>query len=602
MPPLPPLAAPSLPPPRPVAPMVTASEEQRLRPTERWQRIVAVAQALAADRENAAQLAVAIGYPPDAWDLFRRDIAIRPPPELPDAPVTVLVDARVAAPFLLRATLRSLQDQSHADWRAQVRAPAALRDHPVASFAATDPRIVFVDEFVPEGPVAPIEAGTMLDPEALAWLGYSLARTGAAAAFADYDHGIADPGLRVVRADPMLFGCHDAALVAAAGPPAIVLAQAAALPAALDDLAAARAAVLASAGRVAAVPRVLATRLALPLAARQGQACDDDALPGRLYPAAPSPASARAAPPTGGRIAVVIPTRDSAALLARAIDTLRATARDPARLDIVVVDNRSSATETHDLFARLAQEGAARVVPFDSPFNWSLASNVGAATSDASLLAFVNNDIEMLSAGWDDVLADALADPGVGAIGARLVYPNRTIQHAGIVFGFGPLGNEHEGRGVPVADPGPGDRYVTAHAVAAVTGAFLAARRGDFDALGGFDAARLMVGHSDIDLCLRLRERGLVIRYVPAIEAIHHEGATRGANATRAAIAWDEGERADLIDRWGEALFDDPGVSPYWLRGEAPFALLREPSMREILDHLDRSARVDPWRVARRAP
>ena len=235
------------------------------------------------------------------------------------------------------------------------------------------------------------------------------------------------------------------------------------------------------------------------------------------------------------------------------------------------------------------------MLPFDASFNWSLASNLGAVASDAPLIAFVNNDIEMLSHGWDDVLADMLSRPHVGAVGARLLYSNRSVQHAGIAFGFGPSGTEHEGRGVPAADPGPGRRYVTSHAVSAVTGAFLALRRTDFEHLGGFDAGRLMIAYSDVDLCLRLRTTGKVIQYCPSIEAVHHEGATRGINATQSAIAWDESERLDLIERWGDALADDPGINPYWRREEHPFQTLREPTMREVISHIDRSAHRHPW-------
>jgi O-antigen biosynthesis protein len=348
-------------------------------------------------------------------------------------------------------------------------------------------------------------------------------------------------------------------------------------------------------GRIAGVPRVLATKVALPLAARGGTVGPED-----LAAQSVAPAREQSSPPQRGTpIAIVIPTRDSATLLMRAVDTLRATARDAARLDIIIVDNRSEAAETSVLLGQLQAEGVARMVPLDTPFNWSLASNVGAAASDAPVIAFVNNDIEMLSSGWDDALLEALDDERVGAVGARLLYPNRTIQHAGIAFGFGPTGAEHEGRGVPAAERGPSGRYVTSHDVAAVTGAFLCVRREHFERVGAFDAERLMVAHSDIDLCLRLREEGLVIRYCSAIEALHHEGATRGINQTREAIAWDESERADLIDRWGDALSEDPGVSPYWLRGDAPFELLREPSMREIIEHIDRSARADPWRPRR---
>lgn len=580
-----------------------------LRPTERWQKILALAEALSNERLSGERLAASLAYPLAAYDQFRRDVPIRPPPSIagPLPPITVLVNADGAAPFLLRATLRSLQDQSVTEWSAIVLASAALCEGPVASFADTDGRIRFTD---PDAAVPPgvgyvvlVDAGTVLDPEALAWYAMALLRTGAAAAYADHDHGVADPAFRILRVDPVLFGTFDEALIMGGLAPAAV---ALALPMFISGQvwSGDRKDVLIKAsreGRVAHIPRLIATQLSLPLIARTGRVERNAAGASECSSNVPLPVAPVRAASQEDRIAVVIPTRDGAGLLARAVDTLRSKARRPDRLDIVVVDNRSTTAHAAALFGRLNAERTARVVPFDAPFNWSLASNLGAQASDAPLIAFVNNDVEMLSSGWDDVVAAALSNPHIGAVGARLLYPDRTVQHAGIAFGFGPGGTEHEGRGVPAADPGPGKRYVIPHAVSAVTGAFLAVRRADFDHLEGFDAARLMIAHSDVDFCLRLRELGKVILYCPAIQAVHHEGATRGLNETQAAIAWDEGERLDLLDRWGDALSDDPGISLYWQRTDRPFESLREPTVREILAHLDQSASAQPWRPARSA-
>ena len=617
MPPLEPLSAAPAFPAMPALPIPSdadraVSREAELRPMARWRKIMALAEAMAQHREDSAAIAAGFAYPLEAYDQFRRDYPLRPPPA-PCAPfpVTVAIDARTAAPFLIRATLRSLQDQSIATWRALVIAPTEIAAGPIGSFAATDERIIFADRLragaiIENGAVVLIDAGTALDPSALAWLGFALDRTHAVAAFADHDHGIADPAFRILRADPMLYGVFDEQLCRQVPPAVVVLAVGVADKVADGELlgGSGRLRALnacAALGGIAAVPRILATNLSPPLIARGGQPDAHDETPGYLTPLAAVPTAAPAPAPSGDRIAVVIPTRDAGGLLARAVDSLRATARAADRLDIIVVDNRSAEPETAALFDRLVAEGAARVVPFDSPFNWSLASNIGAAASDASVIAFVNNDIEMVSRGWDDALVSALHQQPVGAVGARLIYPNGTIQHAGVAAGFGSGGAEHEGRGVPVHEPGPGRRYLTRHAVASITGAFLAVRRGDFERVGGFDAARLMIAHSDVDLCLKLRELGRMILYEPAIEAIHHEGATRGLNQTCAAVSWDEGERADLLERWGEALFDDPGISPYWRRGDQPFALLQEPTIREILAHIDRSVSGTPWLPRRSA-
>ena len=583
-------------------------------PAERWRRLTAMAEVLAGGTAALRDWIGTSAYPLAAYDRFRRDIAIRPPPgALPtvvDGTLIILIDATSAAPFLLRATLRSLQDQSIGAWRATVIAPPAIRDHPVGSFATTDPRISFATAIEPTAledgmRIVPLTAGTVLDPEALAWLAFAVDRTGAAAAFADEDQGVIDPSLGLVRDTPVLRGALDPVALCERTAPALVIADAALLRAARTDDqpfdALRRDVLLAAVGSAPHVARLLATTLHLPLVADGGRRSDDDAVPGRLGPA-PSVAPPRApVAPHDGRIAIVIPTRDSAIMLARTIESLRTTARDPARLDIVIVDNRSAEPETARLIDDLSARGIARPIAFDAPFNWSLASNLGAAASDAPTILFANNDIEMRSSGWDDAVLEALADPAVGAVGARLLYPDNTVQHGGMVFGLGNGGAEHEGRGQPGDEAGPDRRLVTPRTVAAVTGAFLAVRRGAFDAIGGFDAERLMIGHSDVDLCLRLREAGLLVRYCPAIEALHHEGATRGRNEKRADIAWDEGERADLIDRWGAALEEDPGISPYWAKGGVPFDGLREPGMREIVRHIDRTARSDCWRPSRRA-
>ncbi|UVO48985.1 glycosyltransferase [Sphingomonas sp. SUN019] len=585
------------------------------RSSEMWRQLSSAAAVLAEGTTRWRAAVIGSSYPIEAYDRFRRDIPIRPPPgPLPKLALSVLVDAAVAAPFLLRATLRSLQDQSMREWRAIVVGPASLSDHPVGAFAQTDTRIAFVADgaAIPAGAehVVVLTAGTALDPEALAWLAFAAERTGAAAVFADHDDGVVDPAMGLVRADPWLPGLLDAATLAQGAAPAVMIAGGAAVRHALkiasfDGGDGVRRAILHSVlsggEAVPHVARLLGTRLHLPVVARDGRDSDDDAAPGRLGPIpfvapAPKPVSQRP-----DRIAIVIPTRDAADLLARAIDSLKRNARDPNRVEFIVVDNRSADEATWRLFDRLARDGAAQVMPFDAPFNWSQASNIGAAASDAPMIVFANNDIEMTSDGWDDRLIDQLSDPSVGAVGARLIYPGGAVQHAGVAFGFGPGGAEHEGRDRDATDPGPDRRFVTTHAVAAVTGAFLGVRRSDFDAIDGFDAGRLMIGHSDVDLCLRLRETGLVIRYCAQIEALHHEGATRGRNETRAAIAWDEGERRDLIDRWGAALGEDPSINPYWTRGGQPFDGLCEPAMTDVVRHIDSTARPDPWRPARRA-
>ena len=625
LPPLPPLdAADALPDeapvvaPAPVEPEQTVPQSEAmlsqsrramrtldLRPQAMWERTAEIAAVLQqADAKTRALLASS-AYPFAAYDRFRRDNAVLPPPgALPAAGgLIAIVDASVAAPFLLRETLRSLQEQSVADWRALVVAPAATRAHPVGSFGDIDPRIVFVDPAafaMPEAPCLLLAAGTALDRHALAWFAFAAQRTGAAMVYADHDHGVLDPEVGALRSDPWFYAALDRASLDWMPAPAAVWAAAGItrqVTPVFDGSDAWRREVLKGKGAATHVPRLIATEIELPIKARGGREAMGDTAPGRLGPVAPL-VQVPAVPLNDARIAVVIPIRDGADLLERAVESLRRTARAPGRLDIVIVDNRSVEPATAELLARLIADGAARVHPFDKPFNWGLANNEGAAQSDAPFLVFANNDIEMLARGWDDVMVDGLSADGVGAIGARLLYPGGTVQHGGIVFGMVEGHTEHEGRGVAAADPGPNRRLVTPRNVGAVTGAFLGITRASFEALGGIDVT-MGVAHSDFDLCFRLRERGLTIRYEPRIEAIHFESVTRGFNSTKEQVAWDESERYDLVRRWGISTSEDVGINPHWAKSGAPFDAIREPSLVEIVRHIDRTARAQPWKPSR---
>lgn len=511
------------------------------------------------------------GYARADWDRFRRDIPVRPPPgPLPAAgDLLVLVDARGRTAAGLRATLRSLGDQSVRGWQARVTADADLLGHPVASVAGAEVA------FAPWQPLAAaaaavLDGGTVLHPEALAWLLFALARTGAPAAFADEDRGRPDPLRGEHRSDPRLHGAFDPDRTFADGPPALAAARGP-LPDAPDGPTLREALLLAARPRVAHVPRVLATVFgasSVVLPRRRGAGSDP-----RLRASTSEPS-----------IAVVIPTRDRPDLLAQALHGLRTKASAPDRLRAVVVNNGDPLDPAPDV----------AVVPMPGPFNWSRANRLGAAATEASLLLFLNDDVELLSPGWDAALAAALARPEVGAVGARLLYPDTAVQHAGIVLGTGDGGPEHEGRGAPFDDPGPDRRWVTRRAVAAVTGACLGTTRAWLDRTGGFDE-RLAVAYNDVDYCLRVRAAGGLVLYEPAIEAVHHEGATRGRNVSAPQVAWDDAEFAELVARWGPALADDPGLSPYWTRHARPLDGLREPPMHEVVAHIDRTGAGHPW-------
>lgn len=270
-------------------------------------------------------------------------------------------------------------------------------------------------------------------------------------------------------------------------------------------------------------------------------------------------------------VSVIIPTRDRADLLGVVLDGLFTRTDYPA-LEAIVVDNGSTEPATRDLFARHAADPRFRVLPAPGPFNFSDLSNRGAAAARGRILLFLNNDIEVIEPGWLAELAAIASDPEVGAVGAKLLYPDGTIQHGGIVLGIGGIAG-HSHLGLPGAEPGYFARMVLAQEVSAVTGACLATRAEVFSEVGGFDAAQLAVAFNDVDLCLKIRAAGHRIVWTPHARLVHHESKSRGAEDTPEKRARFEAESRIMRERWAPVLRADPYYNPNLSRAAAHYRL-----------------------------
>lgn len=221
-----------------------------------------------------------------------------------------------------------------------------------------------------------------------------------------------------------------------------------------------------------------------------------------------------------GRVSIIIPFRDQLNLLRSCLRSLRRTACPD--VELVLVDNGSADPRTRRYLRRLGRRGAAKVVSCPEPFNFSRLCNQGAARADGDYLLFLNNDTEACHAGWLGALTRLASRPDVGAVAATLLYPDGTVQHAGL-FPDSHGRYVHAGRGLPADTPGL-DRV---RVVPAVTGACLMLRRGLFRDLGGFDE-RLPVTYSDVDLCLRASRAGRRNVVTPHARLLHYEGLSRG--------------------------------------------------------------------------
>jgi hypothetical protein len=269
-------------------------------------------------------------------------------------------------------------------------------------------------------------------------------------------------------------------------------------------------------------------------------------------------------------------------------------AAQPGRLRPIVIDNGTVESSSTLALAQLAANGV-DVRRVDEPFNWSRLSNIGARATEADVVVFANDDMRMLTEGWDETLLALLGRPEIGVVGAKLLYPDETIQHAGMLFGW-QGGAIHDGLYEPRNAAGPGGRWQLRRRVPAVTGAFLAMRRSLFETLGGFDEQRLAISYSDLDICLRVRREGLAVIYAPEIELTHHESKSRGLTHLRPeTAARDREERAILRARWVGELDYDVTVHPAWLDQTLPFRLLSPPSLERCIEHIRRTSNGEPW-------
>jgi len=260
---------------------------------------------------------------------------------------------------------------------------------------------------------------------------------------------------------------------------------------------------------------------------------------------------------------VVIPTRNKADLLRTCLEGLGKTEYEP--LQTIVVDNGSADADALSYLHALEQQGVT-VLRLPGPFNFSALNNAAVRHATGDLLCFLNNDVEMLAPNWLRLLAAQAVRPEIGAVGARLLYPDRTIQHAGVVTGIGG-GAGHAHRYVGEDECGYFQRARLPQLVSAVTGACLVVSREKFLAVGGFDEVDFPVAFNDVDLCLKLNARGWQSFYEPRATLIHHESKSRGSDVSRANRARFAGELEALKRKWHtdrkRDRFHHPHLSPF---------------------------------------
>lgn len=302
---------------------------------------------------------------------------------------------------------------------------------------------------------------------------------------------------------------------------------------------------------------------------RKGKRARSVAAPGNPY----SHRALFALPSEAPLITVIIPTRNGKALLERAVAGVRRARYD--RIELIIVNNQSDDRETLAYLKELESAGVC-VLAYEKPFNWSAINNFAAASARGEVLLFLNNDVEPLDDEWLEELVRHAVRPEVGAVGAALYYPDRHLQHGGVILGFGGVSG-HAHHGLPMGHGGYRGRAMLAQDLSAVTGACMATRRGVFFEVGGLDEEHLSVVFNDIDYCLRIRERGYLVVWTPYSRLYHLEAATRGPDDAPGAAPRVAQEYAYMRRRWGHLLSADPYYNPNLALSRLDFSLAWPP-------------------------
>jgi GT2 family glycosyltransferase len=262
-------------------------------------------------------------------------------------------------------------------------------------------------------------------------------------------------------------------------------------------------------------------------------------------------------------VSVIVPTRNRLDLLRTCLGGAART--DYPEIEVIIVDNGSDDPATLAYLAAL-DPVRHKVLRHPGPFNFSAINNRAAGEAKGHLLCFLNNDIEAIGPDWLRPMASQAVRGDVGAVGAQLLYPDGRIQHAGVVLGIGGAA-AHAHRLLRPNEEGYFRRHALPQFVSAVTAACLVVTRERFLAVGGFDDRNFAVAFNDVDLCMRLNQRGWQAFYEPRATLIHHESLSRGFDRDPEGTARFARELAALRRQWGTSEkidpFHHPQLSPF---------------------------------------
>ena len=260
-------------------------------------------------------------------------------------------------------------------------------------------------------------------------------------------------------------------------------------------------------------------------------------------------------------ISIIIPNKDSRDILERCLSSIieKSTYRN---FEIIIVENNSEQQETFEYYRAIQEEfDFVKVIEWDKPFNWSAVNNFAVNFAKGEVLLFLNNDTEVINPDWLERMLEHLQRSEVGVVGAKLYYPDGTIQHGGVIIGIGGVAG-HSHKYFPKDHPGYFGRLISVQNLSAVTGACMMVKRSVFEEVKGFDEG-YPLAFNDVDFCLKVREKGYLIVWTPFAELYHHESKTRGYEDTPEKQERFRREIERFKEKWGHVLEKgDPYYNP----------------------------------------
>ena len=274
-------------------------------------------------------------------------------------------------------------------------------------------------------------------------------------------------------------------------------------------------------------------------------------------------------------VSIIIPTKNQKEILKVCIESILSKT-DYSNYEILIIDNDTTEPESKLYLENLNKKNGIEVIKISGEFNYSRLNNKAVERAKGEVLLLLNNDIEVLYEDWLDIMVSHAIRPEIGCVGAKLLYPNSTIQHAGVVLGIGGVAG-HPYKGFSADSPGQFSRLLLTQNFEAVTGACMAIKKSIYEEVGGLNEKDLKVAFNDVDFCLRIKGLGYKNTLDPSVILFHHESYSRGLDTIGQKKARFDKEVEYMCRKWGEKLKSDGTYNPNLTLKKEDFSLAFPP-------------------------